>query len=209
MVTFTFTRESVQRPTTGLLCRLLADGRPVSADVALDLLSTNTEFLAVWVTHLQECSRVLGSAYTLECRRFCRSSLRKDVFEMVILASPALDAVTRAERGPFASHLEDATERGLSVTSFANLHRDAVLVVPVSAEEPEHFAHLAVFTARAPCKQQMLLWQKAGRAVQQMLATNSSAWLSTSGLAVAWLHVRIDKYPKYYSYRCFREERCA
>ncbi len=31
-------------------------------------------------------------------------------------------------------------------------------------------------------------------------------WFSTSGMGVAWLHFRLDKRPKYYTYRAFAEE---
>jgi len=32
-------------------------------------------------------------------------------------------------------------------------------------------------------------------------------WVSTSGLGVAWLHVRVDSKPKYYSHEAYREIR--
>jgi len=31
-------------------------------------------------------------------------------------------------------------------------------------------------------------------------------WVSTSGLGVAWLHVRLDARPKYYQYTPYREQ---
>ena len=31
-----------------------------------------------------------------------------------------------------------------------------------------------------------------------------TTWLSTSGLGVYWLHVRLDSYPKYYTYRPYK-----
>ena len=33
-------------------------------------------------------------------------------------------------------------------------------------------------------------------------------WLSTAGMGVAWLHVRLDQRPKYYAHRPYREDRC-
>jgi hypothetical protein len=45
------------------------------------------------------------------------------------------------------------------------------------------------------------------RATGAAVAARLSArplWLSTSGLGVAWLHVRLDSRPKYYSYAPYR-----
>jgi hypothetical protein len=32
----------------------------------------------------------------------------------------------------------------------------------------------------------------------------SPVWLSTSGLGVYWLHVRLDTHPKYYQYQPYK-----
>ena len=37
-----------------------------------------------------------------------------------------------------------------------------------------------------------------------MSQSDAPAWVSTSGLGVSWLHIRIDTRPKYYSYAPFR-----
>jgi hypothetical protein len=34
-------------------------------------------------------------------------------------------------------------------------------------------------------------------------------WLSTSGLGVFWLHVRLDQRPKYYAHTPYRREEAA
>lgn len=35
--------------------------------------------------------------------------------------------------------------------------------------------------------------------------TDYPIWLSTSGLGVYWLHMRLDRRPKYYTYEPFKE----
>jgi hypothetical protein len=42
-----------------------------------------------------------------------------------------------------------------------------------------------------------------GDAVARRLSS-APLWLSTSGLGVAWLHVRLDERPKYYTHAPYR-----
>ena len=44
--------------------------------------------------------------------------------------------------------------------------------------------------------------QMAGR----VSLTEDSVWLSTSGLGVYWLHVRLDSRPKYYTYEPYKRQ---
>jgi hypothetical protein len=44
------------------------------------------------------------------------------------------------------------------------------------------------------------LWRETGRAMRENLSERK-LWLSTSGLGVSWLHIRLDSYPKYYQHR--------
>ncbi len=78
-----------------------------------------------------------------------------------------------------------------------------MLVAPAPQGPPRAYAHLAVFARHAPASQQDALWQAVGHAVADRLATEP-LWLSTSGLGVGWLHVRLDERPKYYTYAPYR-----
>jgi hypothetical protein len=44
------------------------------------------------------------------------------------------------------------------------------------------------------------VWATAARLVRENLG-DTPRWLSTAGLGVPWLHLRLDSYPKYYRYR--------
>jgi hypothetical protein len=99
----------------------------------------------------------------------------------------------RPEPEAFAEHFRPDT----SVVTFANLGGDAMLVAPCPAAQGGGFAHLASFVATATPGHASDLWQAVGTAMQRRLGA-SPVWLSTAGLGVAWLHVRLDSRPKYY-----------
>ncbi|MFE4105063.1 DUF6940 family protein, partial [Almyronema epifaneia] len=52
----------------------------------------------------------------------------------------------------------------------------------------------------APTQQVHALWATVGRRASQLLNEQGRQplWISTSGLGVYWLHVRLDTFPKYY-----------
>jgi hypothetical protein len=119
-------------------------------------------------------------------------------FEFVLIDSPAL-AGAEAEAYYFAEHFKEGTE----VITFSNLGKDALLVVPCPVAPPLAYPHLAAFVRHAPPPQIHALWQAVGDAMEKRLSA-SPVWLSTSGLGVYWLHVRLDTHPKYYQYQPYK-----
>lgn len=119
-------------------------------------------------------------------------------FEFVVVDSPALASVS-ADRQSFAQYFR----RGQSVVTFENLGGDATLVAPAPASERSRYAHLLAFLRSAPESQVHEFWQAVGSAVANRLGA-APLWLSTSGLGVHWLHVRLDSRPKYYTYAPYR-----
>jgi hypothetical protein len=117
-----------------------------------------------------------------------------------IVDSPALARVS-ADPSPFAAQL--AT--GARIATFANLGGDAVLVVPSPAAAPGA-AHLAAFVRTAPADLVDELWRAVALAVAARRAARPTpVWVSTAGLGVHWLHVRLDDRPKYYRHRPFTD----
>jgi hypothetical protein len=55
----------------------------------------------------------------------------------------------------------------------------------------------------APGAQKHALWRAVGEAMQRRIS-QKPVWLSTAGMGVAWLHVRLDDRPKYYGYMPYR-----
>lgn len=81
---------------------------------------------------------------------------------------------------------------------FANLGGDARLV-PCPVGPHEAYAHLARFVRGGLREQVDTLWRRVGEALIEWWSTpgTTPVWLSTSGGGVPWLHVRLDRRPKY------------
>ncbi len=121
-------------------------------------------------------------------------------FEFVLLDSPGL--AQQPDRIAFADHF--AAADGKSVVSFPNLGGDAILVVPCPAGPISAYGHVAAFVREAPEAQKHSLWELVGTVMQQQLG-KTPIWLSTAGAGVSWLHVRLDRRPKYYGYAPYRD----
>lgn len=119
--------------------------------------------------------------------------------EMAVTDNPGLGR-TQTDPSAFAQAFRAADG---SIATFANLGGDAVLVAPHPAHAPDS-PHLAAFVRRAPEGVVDALWTAVADAVSEWRSTRGRPlWVSTSGLAVPWLHVRLDSVPKYYSYRAY------
>jgi hypothetical protein len=115
-----------------------------------------------------------------------------------IIDSPTLARV-QPDPSPFAAQLASCDR----VATFANLGGDAVLIVPSPRAAPAA-THLAAFVRSAPADVIDDLWSAVGQAVAQRRAAKPDpVWISTAGLGVYWLHVRLDDRPKYYRHRPF------
>jgi hypothetical protein len=74
-----------------------------------------------------------------------------------------------------------------------------MLVVPVPVTEEKFYSHLASFMRNVPRDQLLAFWRVVGAEMGKAIGTEKR-WLSTHGLGVYWLHVRIDSRPKYYHF---------
>jgi hypothetical protein len=123
-------------------------------------------------------------------------------YECVVLEGAALERV-RADPGAFLGKLEEARTQ---VAAFDNLGGDAVLVVPRPvAEVPGGYGHLGAFLRAAPEGQRHDLLITLGTAIEDRLRDDARPlWVSTAGLGVPWLHIRLDTRPKYYKHTAYR-----
>ena len=125
---------------------------------------------------------------------------RNEPCEHVVIDAPRLAGV-RAEPDAFEAHFV----KGEPVATFANLGADAMLVAPAPFGDPASGAHLAAYLRAAPTDRIEALFAAVGRAFDARLEDPEPVWLSTSGLGVRWLHVRLDDRPKYITHRPYRE----
>jgi hypothetical protein len=121
-------------------------------------------------------------------------------FEFVLLHASGLDGPSDDQT--FAEKF--AAADGAPVTVFPNLGNDAVLVVPLPGGPPSAYRHLAAFVRGGHDPQKHALWEAVGAAMRARLGANP-VWLSTAGMGVAWLHVRLDSVPKYYGFEPYKD----
>jgi len=159
------------------------------ADV-IALWKHSEEFRSFWTASLRE---VPFEAYCLELPPLSPEALGQP-FECVFVDSPAL-ARTAPDPAPFSAHFHK--NPGCEVIVFENLGGDALLVAPCPRRAPDRYTHLAAFVRRAPEPQAGVLWRVSAEALGARLG-DAPVWLSTAGLGVYWLHLRLDSRPKYY-----------
>ena len=150
---------------------------------------------------LAELGGISLPAFFWEMPAINKDNLRRS-YEFVTVNSSYLANVTPDPR-PFANQFNEAGE-GASVVSFHNLGGDAVLIVPKPVAARVGYGHIAMFLQMAPSQQQHDLLRTLAEVVLAEVGERPM-WISTSGLGVYWLHVRLDSRPKYYTYAPYRE----
>lgn len=64
-------------------------------------------------------------------------------------------------------------------------------------------ASISTFLRSASAENIGALWSQVGEEVSKKV-NDKPTWISTAGLGVPWLHVRLDERPKYYRYEPYR-----
>lgn len=89
------------------------------------------------------------------------------------------------------------------VVSFINLSKTALLVVPVP-RKGKNYTTLKDFMDNASKSQQKMFWKHAASVIRSMLKKYDKLWVSTHGLGVPYLHLRVEVEPKYYKTSSFK-----
>tara|TARA_B100000035_G_C20613248_1_gene384918 strand:- start:40 stop:543 length:504 start_codon:yes stop_codon:yes gene_type:complete len=112
----------------------------------------------------------------------------------------------RQNKSAFIENIEKAEKNGKQhATSFPNLSGDTILVVPMPKNR-KSYATLKDFTDNAPKKQQQELWKLVAKEAKKQSKKLGKVWISTHGLGVPYLHVRISGKPKYYFSKTLAEK---
>lgn len=184
-------------PGDGVRIGISDGGRPASVQSVLNALQTDPT-VGSW---FGACLAALPwRAFYWECPALTPAAL-SDPFECVALEAPSLMGLT-AEPQAFRAHL-DAAPPGSLVAVFPTLGGDAVLVAPTEADEGGGYPHLAAFLRAAP-QAQIAAFFSALASEARRSCRQGPAWVSTAGDGVAWLHGRVDTWPKYYRYAPYR-----
>jgi hypothetical protein len=172
--------------------RLVRGETPVSYAEVLASLRADHGFGAWFNSQLADAP---FEAYRWETPPVTTATVHRD-YEFVLLDAPALDRPP--DSSSFAPQLRCLAPED-RVAAFPNLGNDAFLIVPRPLAMASAYGHLAAFVREAPEPQRLDLWQAVGAALEARLG-DQPVWLSTAGMGVPWLHVRLDSRPKYYGY---------
>lgn len=208
---FTLTREDVSDAVGGVFkfrafVEESGDKRPVSWSEALrHWRHGSSDFTTLFVDALRE---VKFPAFFWESPVLTASSVDTRDFEFILRDSRSLVSA-RPDAQAFAEHLlAPCKGRETQVRAFENLGGDALLVSPCRLVSDTAYTHIAAFVRDAPADQVEALWAEIGASAAVLIAERAGrpVWLSTSGLGVYWLHVRMDSFPKYYTYTPYINE---
>ncbi|MDZ7720971.1 MAG: hypothetical protein U5K72_19280 [Balneolaceae bacterium] len=171
------------------------DGSPISNRYFLELLRDSQPFREFYNGFLADSDY---EAFFWENKPITNNNLGDD-YECNILNSDFL-----AGRSPDAQTFKQYFKRGQLVVTFPNLGNDAELIVPCPQKKNDCYTHIGTFVRNADDDQIDEFWRITGRETLKAIGSKPK-WLSTSGLGVFWLHVRIDTIPKYYQTKEYKK----
>ena len=174
---------------------ILNNDKRVTYQEVIELWQNDRNFREFFISALADTPM---KAYFWETPPISKSTVNRK-FEFVAIDSPKL-ADIKPDTSDFQEYFASATEE---VITFPNLSNDALLVVPCPVAKIPACTHIASFVRNAANSQQHSLWQTLGRAIAQKL-DEQPIWVSTSGLDVNWLHVRLDSRPKHYAFEPYK-----
>ncbi len=189
---FDFRHEEISPGTTRY--RICLDGTYLTFRSWIQQLKNSERFVRSYVQALQDSPY---PAFFWEVKPIKLQDIDQ-AFEYVLVHSDSLPGII-ANSNSFKDYF-GADE---AVVSFPNLSGDALLVVPTQLSDESNYNHLATFVRNAPHTQVVNFWQKVAVEYEKLIGVETK-WLSTAGLGVYWLHVRIDSRPKYYRHGAYR-----
>ena len=194
--------------------RCLDRSIPMTYGKFLDLLSDISTSKGAQFRHIfiETIKNFPSIAFFFECISITSSEVNSKPIEFILMESNELAAIT-VDGIPFHNKFEHLDNNQL-VISFNNLGGDSTLIVPCpiyintdSKSPDQSYAHFAHFIRKGGRIQIDKLLVKIGEELKRILreSPNTKKYLSTSGLGVSYLHVRIDNVPKYYQYAPYKK----
>ena len=179
----------------GMRYVLLEKGQCIPHSRFIDLLKHNEAFRELYTRTLESAPY---EAFLWENPAMSLHNLDHD-YEFVLLNSKRL-----ATKKPNVKTYSQYFEKGKQVAIFPNLSKKSYLIAPTPfASDYACYTHLANFVRDAPPEQIDIFWKTVGNEFHERL-NEQNLWLSTHGLGVSWLHVRLDSNPKYYRHQPYK-----
>jgi len=176
----------------GRRVELWAAGEPLATHRVLDLWRSDADFRDRYTAEL---AAFPAPAFRWETPPVTAVTLGRPA-EFVLIGAPEIDLPP--DPSPFAEHFDDE-----AVVSFPNLGGDGLMIAPTPCGSEKAYSHLGAFLRGGPPDQIHALWQAVGAAVADRVGERP-LWLSSAGGGVAWLHLRLDSWPKYYAHGPYR-----
>lgn len=174
---------------------ILQDRSPLSNKDFLELLQDSQPFRKFYNAFLADSG---FDAFFWENKPLTNQTLKND-YECNIINSDFL-----ANRSPDPHTFNQYFDESKQVVTFPNLGNDAELIVPCPEVNDETYTHIGSFVRQATSNQIDEFWRITGIETLESIGSKPK-WLSTSGLGVFWLHIRIDTIPKYYQTEEYKE----
>ena len=175
------------------LFRLFADERLLTNEDVFRLWQEDATFALFY------SKTILKAGYEGFCWEMppvTSSSLKVD-HEYVVVESASHRNI-QANPAPFNEHFRG----GVLTVAFPNLGKNGVMIAPAPGDHIDG-GSISSFLRSASRDRVVDLWAVVGREVNRRVS-DVPLWVSTAGLGVSWLHVRLDSRPKYYRYNPYR-----
>lgn len=206
-------------PGKVLKYRLFAKNQSLGYRDFINALNSNARFRQ-YFNHL--LAKAPYASYRFETPALSLSTVDKP-FEFVLIDAPGLHQRS-VDPLPFKHYITNTNpdsaslntetsggtlsdtaqpDKAAKIVTFKSLGADATLIVPSPRASHNVYNHIASFTRAAPQDQTDALWLVVGQELRRLIGS-SPLWLNTEGSGVAWLHVRIDARPKYYSHQEYK-----
>ena len=173
---------------------------PVTFYTAMAAMESPDSQLSGLLIHVLKNNDI--QAYFWECPPITNETIQLVQFEFVLIPSSAL-ASKSPDRETFMSHFLSSKDGVCVFESLGCDHSTLIAPFPLHAMDIKSYTHLAAFVRMSPEEQvKKIITTVASELLHKVKASHPTnpIWLSTSGLGVYWLHVRLDTFPKYYNW---------
>ena len=149
---------------------------------------------------IQILKRSKHKTYFFETPSIDKRNYDEKMFEFVLVDAPSLLNIEE-DSDAFKEYF--SCDHSRTVVSFKNLGGDATLVSPCPELNNDNiYSSLAPFTRKANENQVREFWRTSAAVLQDTIS-DKPTWMSTSGVGIFWLHLRLDSRPKYYTYTAY------
>lgn len=174
--------------------------KPLKWIEVINLWKSNPAFNNFFTNIINECQ---FTDYFFECPGINLKKIYKQIFEFRLIKYSRLFPSTDLK-----AFEDQRKNKSKSILVFPNLSHTSILIIPNKEQKSnfEIYNSIGSFLRGGTSKQINLFFSQIGITLEKLLQDNQGKkiWLSTHGLGVHWLHIRLDFSPKYYQTECYK-----